>query len=111
STGAAEIPTEGMVMDFSQLKRMVEDTIIAQVDHALVLDERMDAALIEALRKVNTKLVLTPFTPTSENLLLWFAQTIADAIALRPDWTARGLRLQRLRLYETATSFAEWENI
>ncbi|MDE5735889.1 MAG: 6-carboxytetrahydropterin synthase, partial [Bacteroidales bacterium] len=52
-----------------------------------------------------------PFTPTSENLLLWFAQTIADAIALRPDWTARGLRLQRLRLYETATSFAEWENI
>lgn len=111
STGAAEIPTEGMVMDFSQLKKMVEETIIAQVDHALALDERMDAALIDALRKVNTKLVLTPFTPTSENLLLWFAQTIADAIALRPDWTARGLRLQRLRLYETATSFAEWENI
>ncbi|MDE7091463.1 MAG: 6-carboxytetrahydropterin synthase, partial [Bacteroidales bacterium] len=54
STGAAEIPTEGMVMDFSQLKRMVEETIIAQVDHALVLDERMDAALIDALRKVNT---------------------------------------------------------
>lgn len=122
-TGAAEIParqeeraataaeTEGMVMDFSQLKKMVEETIIAQVDHALVLDERMDAALIDALRKVNTKLVLTPFTPTSENLLLWFAQTMADAIALRPGWTARGLRLQRLRLYETATSFAEWENI
>ena len=112
STGAAETAgTEGMVMDFSQLKKMVEETIIAQVDHALVLDERMDAALIDALQKVNTKLVLTPFTPTSENLLLWFAQTIAGAIAQKPDWTARGLRLQKLRLYETATSFAEWENI
>lgn len=110
-TGAAEIPTEGMVMDFSQLKKMVEETIISQVDHALVLDKRMDAALIDALRKVNTKLVLTPFTPTSENLLLWFAQMIADSIAQKPNWTERGLHLQKLRLYETATSFAEWENI
>lgn len=101
---------DGMVMDFSQLKRMVEETIIAQVDHALVLDERMEPTLITALRKINTKLVLTPFTPTSENLLLWFAQTLSEAIAKRADWTARGLRLQRLRLYETATSFAEWEN-
>lgn len=108
--GAVAGSTEGMVMDFSQLKRMVEETIIAQVDHALVLDERMEPALIAALRKINTKLVLTPFTPTSENMLLWFAQTLADAIAKRADWTARGLRLQRLRLYETATSFAEWEN-
>ena len=102
--------TDGMVMDFSQLKKMVEDTIIAQVDHALVLDERMEPDLIAALRKVNTKLVLTPFTPTSENLLLWFAQTLADAINQKPDWTERGLHLQKLRLYETATSFAEWEN-
>ncbi len=108
--GAAAGSTEGMVMDFSQLKRMVEDTIIAQVDHALVLDERMEPTLIAALRKINTKLVLTPFTPTSENMLLWFAQTLADAIAGRPEWTARRLRLQKLRLYETATSFAEWEN-
>lgn len=120
SMGATQVPTcretedetatEGMVMDFSQLKRIVEETIIAQVDHALVLDERMEPTLITALRKIHTKLVLTPFTPTSENLLLWFAQTLTEAIAERADWTARGLRLQKLRLYETATSFAEWEN-
>lgn len=108
--GAEAGSTEGMVMDFSQLKRMVEETIIAQVDHALVLDERMEPTLITALRKINTKLVLTPFTPTSENMLLWFAQTLTEAIEKRADWTGRGLRLQKLRLYETATSFAEWEN-
>lgn len=110
AAGGDQAETEGMVLDFSQLKKMVEETLISQVDHALVLDERMEPALIAALRKIHTKLVLTPFTPTSENLLLWFAQTLSDAITRQPAWSARGLRLQKLRLYETATSFAEWEH-
>ena len=94
-------PKAGMVIDFGQLKKIVAEEVIDRLDHALIL--RADCAEwpLEALSAAHPKLVLTPYRPTSENLLADFAQRIISRLP-------QGVALHTLRLYETATSYAEW---
>lgn len=96
-------PKNGMLMDFSDLKQLVNRAIIDDFDHALVLNADTDPFLLEQLGKNYRKIICTDFQPTSENMILDFAQRLIDT--LPPD-----VRLIKLRLYETATSFAEWTN-
>lgn len=86
---------QGMVMDFGTLKELVEEVIINKVDHALVVNEHSTFATLK-----DTKLLTVPFQPTSENLLLWFAELLGDH--LQGD-----VHLHALRLYETDSSCAE----
>ncbi|MDL2326986.1 6-carboxytetrahydropterin synthase, partial [Bacteroidales bacterium OttesenSCG-928-A14] len=62
-------PKYGMIMDFGDLKRLVNEEIIGGYDHALLLCEQNDSTLIETLRQHFEKIVLVPFQPTTENLL------------------------------------------
>ena len=97
-------PKDGMVIDFKVLKRIVKKEIIQHYDHALVLNEQSTAEFISSLKKINQKIVLTPFQPTSENLLLEFVQKIQDKLP-------KDVELFRLKLYETVSSYAEWERV
>ena len=92
-------PKYGMVMDFGDLKRIVQRRIIEVYDHALVLNK--DNSFVSAAKSMNTKLVLTDFQPTCENMLIHFAQIISSEL---PE----EVELQELKLHETATSFATW---
>lgn len=92
-------PKYGMVMDFGDLKRIVQRRIIEVYDHALVLNK--DNSFVSAAKSMNTKLVLTDFQPTCENMLIHFAQIISSEL---PE----EIELQELKLHETATSFATW---
>jgi 6-pyruvoyltetrahydropterin/6-carboxytetrahydropterin synthase len=85
----------GMVIDFGDIKRIVNQSVIELFDHAFVVSEGSPFASVEG-----TKLVVVPFQPTSENLLLHFAGLLEGCF---PD----GVRLHSLRLWETATSCAE----
>ncbi len=87
----------GMVMDFTDLKKIVNDFIITEFDHALVINENMsfDNSLL------HTKLIEVPYQPTCENLLADFACRIKKQL---PE----SVMLFSLKMYETATSFAEW---
>ncbi|MBR6048762.1 MAG: 6-carboxytetrahydropterin synthase QueD [Bacteroidales bacterium] len=87
----------GMVMDFHSLKEIVQETVVARYDHALVLKEG-SRYLTGAVAAGN--LVTVPFNPTAENLLLHFAAL------LRPQ-LPEGTRLHSLRLSETDSSVAE----
>ena len=49
---------------------------------------------------LNTKLIRTSFQPTCENMLVYFYQILNDKLP-------HGVRLCKLRMYETATSYAE----
>lgn len=95
-------PKNGMVMDFSDLKRLVNEEIISLLDHALVLNEKNDPQLIEILKQNFEKIVVVDFQPTTENLLNY----IADKLKRRLPET---VKLCRIRLRETDTSYAEWE--
>ena len=94
-------PKNGMVMDFGDLKRLVNEEIISLLDHALVLNAKTDAQLIEVLKQNYEKIVTVDFQPTTENLLNF----IAGKIQLRLPET---VTLACVRLRETDTSYAEW---
>ena len=91
----AASPKQGMVVDFGDLKHIVEEAIVEPFDHALVLSDNSPYR-----HGFDTKTVVVPFQPTCENMLLHFASLLRGK-------EPKGVRLHSLTLYETATSFAE----
>ncbi len=89
-------PVYGMVMDFRDLKRLVETEIISRLDHALILRRGTS----EALASVAGRVVWVDYQPTCENMIVDFAERLRDKLP-------HGVTLHGLRLHETATSYAE----
>ena len=96
-------PKNGMVMDFGDLKRLVNEEVISLLDHALVLNAKTDAQLVEVLKQNYEKIVTVDFQPTTENLLEFIAAKIQSRL---PETVT----LTCVRLRETDTSYAEWCN-
>lgn len=94
-------PKDGMLMDFKDLKKLVQAQVLNLFDHALALNESTPAAITETLRSHYEKVVLLPFQPTSENMILLIADKIRQGLP-------GNVELYRLVLHETATSSAEW---
>lgn len=100
--------TDGMALDFSRLKQLVNEAVVEPFDHALLLPrlngqkEQTQPRLPQEsdLGGYAAKLLYIDFQPTTENLLLYFADLLADKMP-------QGARLYSLKLYETATSCAE----
>jgi len=91
----------GMVMDFKDLKSIVKQSIVDELDHSLVVYEAAGGDTLEAVKKMYQKVHEFDFQPTCENLVSYTATRIK---ALLPPT----IRLHSLKLYETATSYAEW---
>ncbi len=89
---------DGMVMDFGDLKRIVNATIIEKVSDAV--SRGKDALPIEGGMDHNDLNMLTGIRTTAENLVHW----IWDALVVGgiPDDL-----LYRIRLFETKTGSAE----
>lgn len=96
-----ENPKNGMVIDFSDLKNIVRKEIVNIFDHSVVLSDRIDKEKAEMFKKMFGNAVLVSYQPTCENLVSDFAERIKPHIPA-------GVNLHSLKLYETATSFAEW---
>lgn len=94
-------PKNGMVLDFGDLKKTVEHAVIKPFDHALLLNEKAPVALVEQLEKNDEKLVLLPYQPSCENMLLDIKDRLQNQL---PD----NVELHSLKLSETENSFAEW---
>ena len=94
-------PKNGMVMDFGDLKKLVNEEIISLLDHALVLNAKTDAQLVDVLKQNYEKIVTVDFQPTTENLLEFIAAKIQSRLP-------NDVKLSCVRLRETDTSYAEW---
>ena len=95
-------PKYGMVMDFGDLKRIVNELVVDRYDHALVLRRTFgDTELLERVREKWERVYLVDYQPTCEMMLSRFAEQIAAALPA-------GVRLAELSLYETAKSHAAW---
>lgn len=94
-------PKKGMLIDFSDVKKIVLESIIDKYDHALVLSQDTDKIIIDILRQYYQKIITVPFQPTSELLLITFSQILQNALPVN-------VKLFSLRLNETETSYAEW---
>ena len=88
-------------MDFGDLKKIIKKQIIDPLDHALLLNAEAGPGIAGQGEEPFTNIVLLPYQPTSENLLVDFAERIGQI--LPPQ-----VRLHRMRLRETSTSYAEW---
>ncbi len=98
----ATMSSYGMVIDFGDLKRIVNEQIISRLDHALVLrNSPLAERVIAGIGDIYTNISLTDYQPTCENMLIDFADRIEKQLP-------HGVELYSLKLHETATSFAEW---
>lgn len=93
-------PKNGMVIDFKDLKKLVQNEVIAKWDHALLIKD--GSLLAHEFPVYKTNVVLTSFQPTCENMLL----EIKSRLQSKLEYTTN--QLISLRLDETATAFAEW---
>ena len=92
----------GMVIDFSDLKKIVKEEIVDVFDHATVFNQttpHLELAL--ELRNRGHEVILVDYQPTSENMVMDFAKKISNRLPA-------SIKLFALKLQETETSFAEW---
>lgn len=95
----AASPKLGMVMDFSDLKKIVGEEVVGRLDHALMV--RRGSVTPEVASVLTERLVEVDYQPTCENMLADFASRISRRLPA-------GVSLKALTLNETATSMAEW---
>ncbi|MBO3096913.1 6-pyruvoyl trahydropterin synthase family protein [Gelidibacter pelagius] len=92
----------GMVIDFSDLKKIVKDEIVDVFDHATVFNKNTPhVELAKELKDRGHSVLLVDYQPTSEMMVIDFAQKIIKHL---PET----IQLHSLKLQETDTSFAEW---
>lgn len=72
----------GMIVDFSDLKRITKENVISKLDHKY-LNEIFD------------------FNTTCENMIVWIFDKLSDALDCERYF------LKRIRLWETPTSYGE----
>jgi 6-pyruvoyltetrahydropterin/6-carboxytetrahydropterin synthase len=92
-------PSPGFVIDFKDLKKIVNAHVIDRMDHKLLLSKEYIAERCKDLQFEN--LVIFEAEPTAENLLVFIAEKLQQVL---PAVT----KLRKLKLYETEDSYAEW---
>ncbi len=90
----------GMVMDFGDLKKIINTLIVDKFDHALVLSSKSEIDKNKG-KELFERFVETDYQPTCENMLVDFADKISPLLP-------QNVKLHSLKLYETANSYAEW---
>jgi len=92
----------GMVIDFTDLKKIVKEEVVDQFDHATVFNQTTPhVELAKELQDRGHHVILVDYQPTSENMIVDFAARIKSRL---PE----GINLFSLKLQETESSFAEW---
>lgn len=91
----------GMVMDFKDLKTIVNKHVVDILDHSLVVYRNAEGDSLNSVKKMYEKVFVFDFQPTCENLIVYIAEKIVTELPVN-------ISLHSLKLYETATSYAEW---
>ncbi|MEN8249617.1 MAG: 6-carboxytetrahydropterin synthase [Bacteroidota bacterium] len=94
-------PKDGLLIDFGDLKEIVNQQIVDQFDHSLIIQKEYPATLFEALENSFERLIYVDYQPTCENLIVDFADKLVNTL---PE----GVELHHLVLHETATAYCEW---
>lgn len=92
----------GMVIDFGDLKTIVKEEVVDQFDHATVFNQNTPhIELAKELISRDHHVILVDYQPTSENMVVDFAERIKKRLPTT-------IELHSLKLQETESSFAEW---
>lgn len=100
----SETSEDGMVMDFSDVKKIAKKHVVDIWDHAFLVYQ----GDTEVLNFLNTlpdhKTVIFPTVPTAENMA---AEAFKILNSQYQDSYGNQLKLARVRLYETPNSWAD----
>lgn len=92
----------GMVIDFSDLKKIVKDEIVDVFDHATVFNKNTPhVELAKELQDRGHNVLLVDYQPTSEMMIIDFAAKIKNQLPSH-------IQLHSLKLQETDSSYAQW---
>ena len=94
-------PKNGMVMDFGDLKRIVNEEIIDHYDHAFIINHNMPQEFVDEVKRNYERIIVLPYQPTTELMLIDFSKKIKKRL---PE----GIQLVKIFLKETEGSYAEW---
>ena len=92
----------GMVMDFGDLKSVVNEEIVDVWDHAIMLNALSPHQILgKDLEKQGHKVIYCNYQPTCENMLYDIAKKIKSRLP-------NHVQLVYLILHETENSYGEW---
>ncbi len=95
---------DGMVMDFSDVKRIARESVVDIWDHAFLVYKN-DAVILDFLKSLpDHKTVIFETVPTAENMA---AEAFSILKGQYQDTYGNHLNLVRVRLYETPNSWAD----
>jgi 6-pyruvoyltetrahydropterin/6-carboxytetrahydropterin synthase len=91
----------GMIIDFSDLKKIVNKVVVQDFDHCLLVNGRTPHAKYTEVENGFSKIMLCDYQPTCENMLI---DMVKRLIQVMPE----PITLKYAKLQETDNSFAEW---
>jgi 6-pyruvoyltetrahydropterin/6-carboxytetrahydropterin synthase len=94
-------PKNGMVIDFTDLKNIIKREVINVFDHSVTVSGNYDKGKLDMFKTMFGNTNIVNYQPTCENLVADFAARIRKHLPGK-------IKLFSLKLYETATSYAEW---
>jgi 6-pyruvoyltetrahydropterin/6-carboxytetrahydropterin synthase len=97
---------DGMVLDFSAVKMIMTEHVHDLFDHAFIIYSG-DTTGVQALKLLGSehRTVIVDFVPTAENLASFIFEMLD--FRFKSHYNRGQLRLTRVRLYETPTSWAD----
>jgi len=100
-----EINSQGMVIDFKDLKQLVKEKIVEPLDHAFMYwinsPEPLEHEIAEILLKNQRKVARVNYRPTAEEMAMNFFALLTEELF------PLNLELRAVKVWETPTSFAE----
>jgi 6-pyruvoyltetrahydropterin/6-carboxytetrahydropterin synthase len=94
-------PKYGMVMDFGDLKKIVKEEVVDQMDHSIVVSDKAPLEKLLQVPQMTERYHIVSYQPTCENLLIDYAERIKARLP-------QNISLFSLKLHETGNSYAEW---
>lgn len=90
----------GMVMDYSDLKQMVNQLILAPMDHAFIFDQtsEKECKIADLLQQLDSKVFALPYRTTAEHISQFIFQRLKQA----------ELPISAVRLWETPNAYCEY---
>nr|DAT60546.1 MAG TPA: 6-pyruvoyl tetrahydropterin synthase [Caudoviricetes sp.] len=96
--------SKDMIIDFGDLKKIVEEIIISKFDHSFMYsdDSEVENDIVKILKKYGLKVINIGCRTTAENIAAYIYNN------LKKELMQTNIRLTKVTLFETETSFVEY---